>query len=327
MGRHGGGSRSGGSRSSSSSRSRSSSSRSGGSSPRYYSSNKPKIGYYDRCYYTRAGKRVRYYTTDSSFGKTEPSMVSIITLIFLYLFFVVYALYCCVEVPKKVSGNLDNIYIIDKIDIFTSDEESELIDLAKDVYNKSGMPIAICTDDFSYKENYTSIEAYSEDLYYTKCSDEDSMIILYTEEYTSDTFKDWDFDIYCGDDTIDCLSGSKFDTLISKINTNIRSNNHSGYEGIKAGLNYLSSDIRKLDIPLSLLLVIVGTISLMFIPALISEIKKYKNCADAYNYFKENSSDLNKKISVLLECPSCGASNNGEKTHCEYCGRILKKEQ
>ncbi len=42
---------------------------------------------------------------------------------------------------------------------------------------------------------------------------EDAMIILFTVGDNAD-FYDWEYDMYCGDDTIKCFSDEAFDTLL-----------------------------------------------------------------------------------------------------------------
>ena len=62
----------------------------------------------------------------------------------------------------------------------TDNEEQEVLALLQDVYDASGMPVTVYTDDFSWKEHYDSLEVYSEELYYKIGYDEDAMIILFT---------------------------------------------------------------------------------------------------------------------------------------------------
>ena len=325
MGRHGGGSRSGGSRSRSSSRG-SSRGGSGGSSSPPSVVYRPRIGYYNRSYYSRSGKRVKCYSLDADFGKEKKSFLPVLLLSLLYIFCLLFIFNASTVRPRKVNGNQDRLYINDTIDIFTKEEENQLLQLTKEVYNESGMAITVYTDDFSYEDNYSSIEAYSEDIYYSDGSDEKSMVILYTEDYTSSDFKDWNFDIYCGDGTYACLSDAKFDTLISTVNKNIRASNQSGYGGILEGLNYLKADMMKTEFDYMIFIVYTIMVSVYLLPVIIIKASNNKKSNDAYNYFKENPDKLNNdKIKVLSRCPSCGASNDGELINCEYCNSLLKE--
>ena len=43
----------------------------------------------------------------------------------------------------------------------TDNEEQEVLALLQDVYDASGMPVTVYTDDFSWKEHYDSLEVHS----------------------------------------------------------------------------------------------------------------------------------------------------------------------
>lgn len=54
---------------------------------------------------------------------------------------------------SKVSGNPDRIYIEDTANVLSNQEEQDVLELLKDVYDASGMPVTVYTDDFSWKHN------------------------------------------------------------------------------------------------------------------------------------------------------------------------------
>lgn len=54
---------------------------------------------------------------------------------------------------SKVSGNPDRIYIEDTANVLSEQEEQDVLELLKDVYDASGMPVMVYTDDFSWKHN------------------------------------------------------------------------------------------------------------------------------------------------------------------------------
>ena len=339
MGRHGGGSRSGGSRRSSS-RSRSGSRRGGSSSSSVRSSNKPFSGSYNRSYYYK-GHYYPYYTTDANFG--IKSAINFPTIV-LFLIFTVYMfmiggglVVSMTTFGEKVTGNPDRIQIIDNIDILSNDEENDVIDLLHKVYDKSGMPVTVITDDFEWKENYYDIETYSEELYYGIDMDEDAMVILFTLEEDTDGFVDWEYDMYCGDDTIKCLSDKTFDDLIETFQKSMAKQDL--YYALDYSWNSVMNDLAKTSvnpkvwIPMTVLLLFCSIFYILFIHEL-----KHKQRAKEYfsqnphmldnsptNSYNNGSQTINSQpLSLYSECPNCGAPNTEMREICAYCGSVLK---
>ena len=291
MGRHGGGSRSGGGSSGGSSRSSSSGgSRSGGSSVR--TSRTPFSGCYNRSYYDRFGRHHAYYTTDATFGTRSGwngAIIFALLFITIHMFLMVGGFtFSLVSFGGKVNGNQDRIFIEDKIDILTSNEEAGLIKLFEEVYEESGMPVTLYTDDFSWKNRYNSLAVYSEELYYKIGLDEDAMIILFTADDVGE-FWDWEYDMYCGDDTIKCISDETFDRLLSNFQKAMAK------EDLFAALTYswnsVIDDLAKTTVATEALFIfpffvfIYGTFYVVLLRDVI------KNNA-AYKYFKEHPEEL-----------------------------------
>lgn len=321
MGRHGGGSRSGGRRSSSHS---SGSSGSGGSS--FTTKKKPFNGCYNRCYYDSRGIYHKVYTTDRNFGtKVYKSniVVSIIGFIIMSVIMTGVFLAESVTFGSRVNGDKSKVMIEDTIDCMTSTEEQALLKTLHKVYEESGMPIYVYIDNFEYKEHYSSIEAYSEDLYYRHFDDLNSMVILYTED-VSEGFEDWDFDIFCEDGTYDCLSDAVFDKLISSIHASL-------YDGkvakaINTGLESIMTDLTSTSVDWYLLPLYVFLYG-SFIKWEIQEIMSYFKSKSAYEYFKKNPDKLsNNKIVIKSTCPNCAAANTKKAETCAYCGTLLVVE-
>lgn len=322
MGRHGGGSRSGGSHRSSSSRS-SGGSRSGGSGSR--TSSKPFAGCYNRSYYDRSGRLHTYYTSNKNFGtKSAWNFGIIFTLIFITChMLIMLAAFgsTLISFGSKVSGNPDRIYIEDTANVLSDQEEQDVLELLKDVYDASGMPVTVYTDDFSWKDHYDSLEIYSEELYYDIGFDEDAMIILFTADNTND-FYDWEYDIYCGDDTTKCLSDATFDALLDNFQKGM-----AGQDLAKAldyAWNSVMDDLAKTRINGSQIPVLVFILLFyaIFYFAILGGTKKQNA---AYKYFKANPEKLsNTPMTLYSDCPSCGASNATQNEVCPYCGRLLK---
>jgi len=327
MGRHGGGSRSGG-RSGGSGRSRGGSRRSGGSSSRI--SKRPFSGSYSCTYYDRRGRMHTYYTNDSSFGEKSGWNVGIV-IILLFLVFHMCGMLSglvsdidIISFGKKINGNPERIRITDKADVLTEKEEADVKKLLKDVYDVSGMPVTVYTDDFSWKNKYYDLKVYSEELYYSIGIEEDAMIILFTADNSSD-FYDWEYDMYCGDDTIKCLSDPTFDKLLDNFQKGMSGQKLS--EALDYAWKSVMNDMAKITINFKALPAIIP-IFLFYSIFFVSILRDVKIKNDAYRYYKENNgktiTGASQQTVYYRECPNCGASNSSQLEVCPYCGSLLK---
>lgn len=322
MGRHGGGSRGGGSHSSGGSRG--GGSRGRGSSVR--TSTRPFRGCYNRSYYDRRGHFHRHYTSDVNFGmKSGWNHATIVLLIFMTCFLLLMTLTmlsASVHIGKKLNGNSARIKIVDNAGLLTAREEEQTEELLQEVYEASGMPVTVYTDNFDWKKHYTSLEVYSEELYYQMGMEEDAMIILFTAQTGADSFYDWEYDIYCGDDTIDCLSDAAFNTLLENFQKAMASQDL--YQALEYAWNSVMDDLAKTTIewimlPVAIFYLIIYAI--IYLPI----VKNSNMAQDAYRYFQEHPDKYNTTPMLLYsECPSCGASNASQSETCPYCGVLLK---
>ena len=313
MGRHGGGSRSSGRRSVS----RSSRSSKGGSKI----SSKPFRGCYNRSYYHK-GVYHRCYTNAEDFGTSKLRIIlyllSVIFVSAMMLPFVVLVGSFIVQIGEKVDGNPERIVIQDTIDVLDPEEEKRALELFDEVYSASGMPITLYTDDMEWKNKYSSIEVYSEELYYAMGIEEDAMIILFTYDGTFD----WVYDIYCGDDTIKCLSDKAFNELIDNFQKGMAG--QELYDALDFSLNSIMDDLAKTYIDVGMLFC-TGFCILMYAFVLVIIMIPYLKEKKAYEYFKENPEKVDKvPMSVKSQCPSCGAHNTNFLETCEYCRTVLK---
>lgn len=211
-----------------------------------------------------------------------------------------------VSFGSKVSGNPDRIYIEDTANVLSDQEEQDVLELLKDVYDASGMPVTVYTDDFSWKDHYDRLEIYSEELYYSIGFDEDAMIILFTVDNTND-FYDWEYDMYCGDDTTKCLSDAAFDTLLDNFQKGMA--NQDLAKALDYAWNSVMDDFAKARIHWSQLpaLIFILLFYAIFYLAILGGTKKQNA---AYKYFKANPEKLsNAPMTLYSDCPSCGASN------------------
>ncbi len=304
MGRHGGGSRSGGS-------SRSSSGGSGGGRSGARSSSTPFYGSYNRSYYDRRGRYHSYYTTNRYFGTKRGLSAGIIfALIFVtvHMCLMLFAMLSdCVFIGKKVDGDINRIFIEDRVNMLNADEEQEIMELFQRVYDKSGMPVTLYTDDFGWKEHYSSLEVYSEELYYKISFDEDAMLILFTKE-EEDEYMDWEYDMYCGDDTIKCFSDESFDMLLENFHKSMYG------EDLAQSLNYawnsVMADLAETKIGADAfitVLILLAFYSIFYI-ALLSGVKKQN---EAYKYFKDNPDELTGNTWTPQDMPSTAAPSYG----------------
>lgn len=322
MGRHGGGSRSGGS-SRSSSRS-GSGTRSGGSSTR--TSSKPFSGCYNRTYVNKRGRTIHYYTSDRDFGKSSGFNIGVlIPLIFVTIHMLVMVIAfgsSMITFGSKVNGDVDRIYIEDRVNLLSDEEEQKTISLFRKIYDKSGMPITLVVDSFGWKKFYNNIEVYSEELYYQIGYDEDAMIILFTVDTEAVGPADWEYDMYCGDDTTKCFSDACFDKLLSNFHKGMASQNL--YKALEHGWSSVLDDLAKtkLNIEGLILLPIMLLIYGVFYWGILSGVKKNN---DAYKYFKEHPTELSDRpMTIYSVCPACGAQNSEGKETCTYCNALLK---
>lgn len=317
MGRHGGGSRGGGSRG------RSGGGRSGGSSAR--SSRTPFRGCYNRSYYDRRGRYHSYYTSSKNFGTTGGwNAGTIFALVFVTIhMFVMLSGFSSdfIHFGKKVHGNADRIYIVDEANALTAAEEEQVLELLHEVYEKSGMPVTVYTDDFEWRDHYASIETYSEELYYNIGLDEDAMILLYTTD-NSDDYYDYEYDFYCGDDTVDCLSDASFDTLIDNFHKGMSGLNL--YDAIDYSFHSIMDDLAVFKINwigAPSILMLLAFYSIFYISILKSVTQKNA----AYRYFKEHPESFSSEPMTLYStCPNCGAPNSEQSEVCPYCNGLLK---
>lgn len=320
MGRHGGGSRSGG---------RSSSSRSGGGSrgggSGVRTSRTPFKGCYNRSYYDRRGRYHTCYTSSKSFGTKSGWNAGIIfSLVFitLHMCLMLTSMFCSmVHIGSKVDGDKDRIYIVDNIDVLTSSEEMEVLELLEDVYDKSGMPVTVYTDDFSWKNHYSYLTVYSEELYYNIGFDENAMIIVFTAE-DDNGFYDWEYDMYCGDDTVKCLSDQTFDKLLDNFQKGMAGQDLA--EALDYAWSSVMNDLAGTEvspITIPMMLFILAFYSIFYI-TILGTMKKSN---EAYRYFKENPDKLSTvPMTLYSDCPNCGASNATQNEICPYCGSLLK---
>lgn len=325
MGRHGGGSRSGGS-SRSSSRS-GGGSRSGGSSGSSVKTSKtPFAGSYNRSYYDRRGRYHAVYTTNRFFGTERGFTVGrIIALLFVTLHFIGMSAGMCgtfVTFGSKVDGDPERILIVDTIDALTPEEEEDVYSLLHEVYDKSGMPVTVYTMDFEWKNFYSSLEVLSEELYYKMGYDEDAMIILFTAGETNGYY-DWVYDIYCGDETINCLSDPAFDRLVNNFQKGMAG--QSLYQALNFTWDSVMDDLAETSIDGVIIIPLLFLIP-FYIPFFVSIVGDIVKNEEAYKYFKEHPEELvgYKTTTLYNKCPSCNASNSSQSEICPYCNTLLK---
>lgn len=312
MGRHGGGSRSGGRRGGS---------RSGGTARGSSVKTKPFAGCYNRSYYYK-GVYHSCYTDNNNYGTSKSGLIAqLITIIFFIVLFLTLFIgiaFISVEKGEKVNGNPERIVIQDTIDLLTPEEEQKTLDLFHEVYTESGMPVTLYTDDMEWESKYDSIEIYSEELYYAMGTDEDAMIILFTYDGTFE----WVYDMYCGDDTIRCLSDTEFNKLIDNFQKGM-----AGQDlcyALDFSFHSIMDDLAETEVRGDLLLfvAIMALICSVVIGFFFSAYLKEKK---AYQYFRENPDKVETTpMTVKYQCPSCGAHNSDLLEVCEYCGTVLK---
>ena len=91
-----------------------------------------------------------------------------------------------IEFGGKIKGDSSKIQIVDNTNMLTEQEENKVSQLFEKVYDKSGMPVALYTTDYEWKNNYNNMEVYSEVIYYKTFKDENSMVIVFSSEKIGD---------------------------------------------------------------------------------------------------------------------------------------------
>lgn len=311
MGRHGGGSRCGGI------------SGGGGSSSR--TSRTPFNGCYNRSYVGMFGKRHAYYTSDSSVG-TKSGLdfwtILVIIIVTIHMVFMIskFGFLGLLGMGGKVEGDESRIFIQDRSNLLNTQEEYEVLGLFEKVYEKTGMPITLYTENFDWKDHYNNIEVYSEELYYKLGMEEDAMVILFTSE-DKNGFWDWEYDMYCGDKTIRCLSNATFDELITNFQKAMAK------EDLVYALDYswnsIMNDIGEhsfrfhsiCDTLPMLCLYVLFYVGILWIALQTNSI---------YRYFKKNPDKLSmEKMVFYNKCPNCGVTNSFQSETCPYCNSLL----
>lgn len=322
MGRHGGGSRGGGIHSSGGSRR--SGSKNGGSSVR--TASKPFRGCYDRSYYDRRGHYHSCYTNNVNFGTNagwnHTIIVSLIFMTCFILLMMLIMLSSAVQIGKKLNGDPARIKVVDNASLLTAQEKEQTKKLLEEVYEASGMPVMVYTDNFDWKQHYTSLEIYSEELYYRMGYDEDAMIILFTAQEDTASFYDWEYDMYCGDDTISCLSDDTFHKLLKNFQKAMSSQDL--YQALEYAWDSVMDDLAKTTVEWRLIPIAIfylAVCAIIYLP-----IVKHSNKAqDAYRYFKEHPDKYNTTpMLVYSKCPFCQTSNDAQSETCPYCGTFLE---
>lgn len=334
MGRHGGGS-SGGGRSSGG---RSGGgSRSGGRSSGVKTSDRPFRGAYRRSYYRR-GRYYHFYTNNPNYGtKSGWNFGTIVILLFITFHMIAMCsgmLLSSIDFGSKVNGDRNFIRIEDNIDILTYEEEDEVLELFQKIYDKSGMPVMLYTDNFDYQDYYYSIENYSEDLYYNRTMAEDSMIILFTCEEVDNGAgikNEWKYDFYCGDDTMDCLSDAEFDKLLDNFQKMMYRDDL--VEALDYSWNSIMDDLAETELSFALLPIVLFLVFFygMFYVAILSGVFKQNA---VYKYYKEHPEELSMQRCTgdeeiypepffEITCPNCGARITSDNKTCRYCGTNL----
>lgn len=288
MGRHGGGSSSGGVRRSSSSRSSSSRRRhrsSGGTAIK--SSKKPFKGSYDRSYYYN-GRYYPYYTTDEKFGIRDGFDLGMLgSLIFLTIHMIFLVGGMCITLihfGEKIEGSRARIQIVDTIDLLTPKEEKEIMELLDQIYDKSGMPVTIMTQNFDWKDYYYDIEDYSEDVYHEIGTDETAAVVLFTQEEVNGSVE-WEYDMCFGDDTITCISDGTMKKLIYAFQESMEKKNL--YHAITDSWNLVMEDLAKTKIH-PVYLILIGLVLCFYVACYIQMFSDIKKRNHAKQYFSEN---------------------------------------
>ena len=232
-----------------------------------------------------------------------------------------------VQIGGKIDGDSKRIMIIDNIDILSSEEEETLLDTFYQIYEKTGMPITLYTDDFNWRSNYKDkneiidikvynkeddfnwrsnykdkneiidIKVYNKELYYKIDKSEKGMSILYIEE-KGNKLKNAEYDFYIGMETQKCLSNKSLDKLTKTFEKSLQ--NMQFNKALIYALEEINLDLCKTTININIIPSIFLLLPLYAISIMIILLPIRKKVA-AYNYFKKYPKELDMKKIVLEE--------------------------
>ena len=270
-------------------------------------SKQPFNGCYNRCYKNKRGKVVNYYTIDKTFGIrngwTTGNTLALTFILFHMAIMISSYIFNLVQIGGKIDGDSKRIMIIDNIDILSSEEEETLLDTFYQIYEKTGMPITLYTDDFNWRSNYKDkneiidIKVYNKELYYKIDKSEKGMSILYIEE-KGNKLKNAEYDFYIGMETQKCLSNKSLDKLTKTFEKSLQ--NMQFNKALIYALEEINLDLCKTTININIIPSIFLLLPLYAISIMIILLPIRKKVA-AYNYFKKYPKELDMKKIVLEE--------------------------
>ena len=286
MGRHGGGSSRGGGGGSGG--------RSGGGSSRggrrSAFSSTPRPGYHNRSYYDRHGRYHSFYCADPYYGTQPYSIGNIITLVFVTVHMLAMLASVVMDTchfGARINGDPSLIAVYDQAEIMSDREEQQVLRLFNRVYEKSGMPVFLVTSTFQWRDRYDSIEACSESYYYSQTLSESAMVVFFAVDSTRD-YIDWEFDIYCGEDTVRCLSDASFDELVDLLQRSAYANTLC--DSLQYSFNEIIPSMATVSIIPSYytFLVVVPLLLFVYGSFYVALIRSMRRQHDMYHYYKTN---------------------------------------
>ena len=168
-----------------------------------------------RYVYYRNRKPVMVYANYDISKDRSTSMALFVfafTLSYVALVFILMAVMAVMPVIKKRTNYDTKIVIEDNAGIIDDEDEADLKKELKEFLDKTGITPAFVTvnnEDWK-RDNRTSLERYSYDLYLDMFDDEKHWLIVYSEPEVPDPeFNDWYWEGMQGDNTDSILSKSK----------------------------------------------------------------------------------------------------------------------
>ena len=283
--------------------------------------------------YYRNGSPVYIYSNQDLTSMEDPkprwfALIFFIPFIAVFLSLIIDAF----NIPQKPleAYNPSNVAVIDAADVFSSQEEEQLSTKLKEFCDTTGITTQILTIEPEEWMDNGSLENYAYHRYYVQFDNEDSWLIVYSEQDQGQG--EWFWEGIQGDNTIDVM-----DVFINDFNTELTSqlmlNQIATPEtAFIAALNKAEKEFTNQSFSVDIVSIIFTSIGICFILvvayfSIFFQPKKEYSSEELEEVFDNdcnaNNGSLNSSAQSKIECRYCGYVYNDSEDHrCPNCVAI-----